>query len=73
MVLVLVSDLVLFMSKSEFRVFDLVLLRIKSESRSRIWYWFGFILSPRFGTGSHLSFCAHWFMFDINATLVVYL
>ena len=29
--------------------------------------------SPEFGTGLNLSFCAHWFMFDINATLVVYL
>ena len=52
---------------------DLVLLSVKSESRSRIWYWSGIILSPGFGTGLNLSFCAHWFMFDINATLVVYL
>ena len=54
-------------------VLDLVLLSVKSESRSRIWYWSGIILSPGFGTGLNLSFCAHWFMFDINATLVVYL
>ena len=54
-------------------VLDLVLLSVKSEFRSRIWFWSGIILSPRFGTGLNLSFCAHWFMFDINATLVVYL
>ena len=49
---------------------DLVLLSVKSESRSRIWYWSGINVSP--GTGLNLSFCAHWFMFGINATLVVY-
>ena len=49
---------------------DLVLFSVKSESRSRIWYWSGINISPGFGTASHLSFCAHWFMFNVNATFV---